>query len=61
MSDKSSKPAKSDLMKMLADAVLNTPGAKRVEPLDHPSEPPMPKKGGEEVRGQRQRRSKQRR
>jgi hypothetical protein len=34
MSDKTAKATKADLMKMLAEAVLNTPGATRLEPAD---------------------------
>jgi hypothetical protein len=33
MSDKSNKATKAELLKMLADAVLNTPGAKLIEPV----------------------------
>jgi hypothetical protein len=43
MGDKTTQN-KADLLKMLAEAVLNTPGASRVEPVvDAPSELPMRK------------------
>jgi hypothetical protein len=44
MSDTSTKAAKAELLKMLHQAVLNTPGASRVEPvIDTPPESPMRK------------------
>ena len=44
MSDTSTKAAKAELLKMLHQAVLNTPGASRVEPvIDAPPESPMRK------------------
>ncbi len=45
MSDKTTpKQTKADLRKMLAEAVLNTPGATQLEPLRDPPSEPKPNK-----------------
>jgi hypothetical protein len=40
MSDKSTRVAKAELLKMLQQAVLNTPGSRRIEPPGDPSTAP---------------------
>ena len=46
MSDKTiQKQTKADLRKMLAEAVLNTPGATQLEPFRDPPSEPKPNKG----------------
>jgi hypothetical protein len=45
MTDNQTKPTKTELRKMLAEAVLNTPGATQLQPVRDP--PPKPNKRAE--------------
>jgi hypothetical protein len=45
MTDNQTKPTKTELRKMLAEAVLNTPGAIQLQPARDPPSKPKPNKG----------------
>jgi hypothetical protein len=47
MTDNQAKPTKADLRKMLAEAVLNTPGATQLQPVRDPPPKPKPNKRAE--------------
>jgi hypothetical protein len=66
MSDKTAKTTKADLLKMLAEAVLNTPGATQIEPVEEaPPEPTRkrqstPKRVAKSVRASTSRKQRRR-